>query len=294
VSKTTFLHREPEDLERYLLEQGRRDGGTKKARDRTIAHAGLAATAGAGLAATSITSGSAAAATAAPWALATKWIAVGVASGALTVGVAEEWRHAQPSPLPSPSAMSSRVPTRPTPNFTERAMIDEAAIAPDPPPAVIESAASAPSVVARQGRPARNESYARGTDAPRDPPRAQENAAAANERRDPPSPPRPGSGGAPESTLPFEVRMLDEARRSLQSHDGARALAALDAYARSFPAGSMRIEANALRIEALLMLGQVDSARALGRAFLAHHSSSPAAMRVRMLLEAGKVEGTNW
>jgi len=35
----------------------------------------------------------------------------------------------------------------------------------------------------------------------------------------------------------------------------------------------------------LLALGQRESAHALGRAFLAEHSSSPAAMRVRMLLE---------
>ena len=33
MSKATFLDRKPEDLERYLLEQGRRDRGTRQARD---------------------------------------------------------------------------------------------------------------------------------------------------------------------------------------------------------------------------------------------------------------------
>ena len=294
MSKATFLHREPEDLERYLLEQGRRDRGSKRARDRAIAHASLAATAGAGLAVTSITSGSAAAASAAPWALAAKWVTVGVASAALTVGVAEEWRQSEALPVPSPTATSLSKPATRRPTTTD-AIDHGPAIPPDPvievaaPATVVDPAIEAPSGVSVASRKSRNE---RSTPAVEG---SSRGSSLADERaRSPveaapdlamPSP--PGVGVARDGSLPFELRLLDEARRSLQARDGARALTLLDTYTQRFPAGGMRIEASALRIEALFALGQREGAHALGRAFLADHSSSPAAMRVRKLLETG-------
>src|SRR6185503_15077478 len=63
-----------------------------------------------------------------------------------------------------------------------------------------------------------------------------------------------------ETALECELRLLDEARVALEAHAGTRALAALDTHAQRFPAGGMRIEASALRIEALFALGERDQA----------------------------------
>jgi TolA-binding protein len=87
-----------------------------------------------------------------------------------------------------------------------------------------------------------------------------------------------------DKSLKSELGFLEEARVALEARAGANALTLLDEYARRFPAGSMRIEATALRIEALLALGRRSDAQALGDSFLANYPKSPAAMRVRLLL----------
>jgi hypothetical protein len=275
VSQLPFLQRDPDDLERYLLEQGRLDRGGDKARERTIAHATLAAAAGAGLTAASVTSGAGAAAGAAPWTLVAKWVAVGVASGGLTVGVAEEWRHA-PSVERQPPVAAVAPPSQPvaptTPSREARASAVLLAISAEPiwapTPTPMELTPPAPPAAA-----------------------APASLTARPERRAadvPPAPlvqsPPPEPGARQDTTLEGELRLLDEARLALEAHAGTRALAALDAYAQRFPAGGMRIESTALRIEALFALGQREQAETLARAFLATHSSSPAAMRVRLLL----------
>jgi len=73
---------------------------------------------------------------------------------------------------------------------------------------------------------------------------------------EPPSPPRAPSAAAPSAarggaaTLPAELVLLDEARSALAAGDRARGLAALDRYAREFPAGQLANEAGVLRAEA--------------------------------------------
>ena len=94
----------------------------------------------------------------------------------------------------------------------------------------------------------------------------------------------PGRDRDRDQSLKSELAYLEEARIALEAHVGASALHLLDEYAAQFPSGSMRIEAIALRIEALLVLGRRSDAQALGNDFLAHYPTSPAAMRVRLLL----------
>jgi hypothetical protein len=107
VSSQDFFDREPDDLARYLVEQGRLDGPANSVRQRTTALAVAASTASAGLTTASIASGSAASAiaSAAPWAIATKWIAIGVASGMATIGASEGLRYERQPPPASRSAV---------------------------------------------------------------------------------------------------------------------------------------------------------------------------------------------
>jgi outer membrane protein assembly factor BamD (BamD/ComL family) len=89
---------------------------------------------------------------------------------------------------------------------------------------------------------------------------------------------------APESQLPRELGLLNEASRALDDRAPARAGQLLDRYEREFPAGGMQIEAMALRIASLVDLHQDDTARILAQQFLALHPESPAAVRVRAML----------
>lgn len=86
----------------------------------------------------------------------------------------------------------------------------------------------------------------------------------------PPAPqatlPPPASTAPPVAQAPSasdEVRALDQAMTLLRrEHDGARALAALDAYLARFPRGLLNREARFARVDALLLLGRPDQALA--------------------------------
>jgi hypothetical protein len=87
----------------------------------------------------------------------------------------------------------------------------------------------------------------------------------------------------PASTPPLaaELAALDAARTSLSHSDPAGALAALDAYARDFPRGRLKLEAEVLRIGALAKSGQTEAARKRAQTFLRFHPDSVLASRVR-------------
>lgn len=85
-----------------------------------------------------------------------------------------------------------------------------------------------------------------------------------------------------------ELAAIDAAMATLRAGDAAAALAALDRYDASFGrGGSLRLEASALRIEALARVGQREKAEALAHAFLAKHAKSPYAARIRAVLGSG-------
>ncbi len=80
--------------------------------------------------------------------------------------------------------------------------------------------------------------------------------------------------------LRAEIALVDAARSAVASGAGERALALLGRYDTSYPRGTFRPEAAALRIEALAHLGRTVQARALAQRFIAAHGDSPLADRV--------------
>jgi hypothetical protein len=88
---------------------------------------------------------------------------------------------------------------------------------------------------------------------------------------------------ATSSELRAEIALVDAARTAIATGADDRALALLQRYDRSFPTGTFRPEAAALRIEALDHLGRAAQARTLASKFVAAHADSPLADRVARL-----------
>jgi hypothetical protein len=95
--------------------------------------------------------------------------------------------------------------------------------------------------------------------------------------------PRP----AERASLTEELQSLDSARALLSSGNSGGSLRALDEYARSFPQGRLRLEAEVVRIEALAKNGQVNLATKRARSFVARYPKSALASRVRRYLSDG-------
>ncbi len=126
--------------------------------------------------------------------------------------------------------------------------------------------------------------------APRPEPIAAEAPSAATEAREPGPVSSSGRMAVVRSQpdISLEIAALDEARTALRAGRASEALRALDRYDTGFAkAGSLRVEATALRIEALLQSGKRDRATSLANAFLARHPRSPYAARVRGLVGSG-------
>jgi hypothetical protein len=85
------------------------------------------------------------------------------------------------------------------------------------------------------------------------------------------------------SELRAEIALVDAARTAVATGADDRALALLQRYDASYPGGTFRPEAAALRIEALDHLGRTAQARTLASKFIATHADSPLADRVARL-----------
>jgi len=265
MSPRSLLDMDSEELERLLIAHGRDDGPSDEARHRAIVKATVAAAAGASLAATSIASK---AATALPWLLAAKWVAVGVASGAVTIGVVATVQRRNAPPHENATHVSS-------PTTVGRAAPDRGpALSPEPAPMAVSHPPDPPTGgrAAEDPTPKHAVPKAAPTDAPSIEPT--------------PSEPTSTTPLVSPASLQEELGFLDEARRDLDVGAPSRALDALNRYAERFPSGNMRIEGDALRIETLLALHQTTAARSLAKSFLAKNATSPTAMRVQRLLEA--------
>lgn len=95
-------------------------------------------------------------------------------------------------------------------------------------------------------------------------------------------------------SLAPEIRLLDQARRSLAAKNGAEALRLLSTYRSQFPQGHFQPECDALAVEARTVMGDGPGAQTLGQEFLRRHPNSPLAERVRTLSETpGKSAGRN-
>ncbi|MDF3066954.1 MAG: hypothetical protein K0R38_2555 [Polyangiaceae bacterium] len=100
-----------------------------------------------------------------------------------------------------------------------------------------------------------------------------------------PSVPAPSAPKRPSvsEALQQELAQLDVVRARLATGRAEQALSLLDAYDRGTPRGSLRLEAEVLRIDALSRSGRMEQARARARAFLTRHPTSVLAARVRRL-----------
>ncbi len=92
--------------------------------------------------------------------------------------------------------------------------------------------------------------------------------------------PRPASS----STLAEETSALDAARSSLRAGRATETIALLDSCARRFPNGLLQPEASALRIEALLALGDRAGAETVARALVTTAPNTFAAHRAGAML----------
>ncbi len=85
----------------------------------------------------------------------------------------------------------------------------------------------------------------------------------------------PVSEARPEATFRREVQAMARARAILRGGDAATALTALQELEREFPRGLLTQERDALTIEALQTLGQLDAARSRAKTFLLRYPGSP-------------------
>jgi len=243
VNEPTRLVQTPEsELERALLEAGRSYTASSSTRAKTLLALGLTA-----VTTSAAPSAAAAAGSSLSKATLTKVVATVLAMGAVAVPV---WRYLdhEPSsaavahPVASAAPITSAAPAA-TPSALAEALPTEPAAAEA---AQDQAAEVQPSVSARSSSSARAELK---------------------------------SAAVPPLTA--ELAALDTARTSLSHSDPVGALAALDSYARNFPRGRLKIEAEVLRIGALAKSGQTEVARKRAVAFLRLHPDSVLAARVR-------------
>ncbi|MER2561610.1 MAG: hypothetical protein ABTQ32_12865 [Myxococcaceae bacterium] len=86
--------------------------------------------------------------------------------------------------------------------------------------------------------------------------------------------------------LMAELAFVDGARKALAGKDAAAALSSLAAYDSKFPRGTMRTDAQLLKLEALLLAGRRSDAEALGKKVSATTDSELVRERVKRLLDA--------
>ena len=253
-----FLDKEPEDLERFLLQMAREEVAPRAARERALVNVASAAV-GVGLLSGAAAYGSRTSLAKATGWLVTKWLAVGLGSGLLTIAVGQGVQHLASTPAPSElpaqhaALAKPKVAVRVEPTSAQPITPEsDAPVAEPSAPSPVPHAAFAP--VAIEAVPVA------------------------------PAPATP-SASAPraESTLTRELTVLEQARSALTRHAGEQALQALDDYQAAFPSGAMQIEAAALRVEAVGQTGRRTQAARLAEAFLASYPTSPLASRVRAL-----------
>jgi hypothetical protein len=241
------------DLERALLDAGRSYRSSAEARQKTKIALGLAGSTAAGaVGAASLTWLGRAARTVAG--------RLGGATGGTKVIVALSLAGAAAGiPIGRHAWQGRGAPGAPAPAAVTAPVVAPPAAA--APPAIAPAPVGAPPAVAdARSRPGL-------------PPRSDAKAAARDHDRD--------------LALGLELAQLDEARAALGAGDARGALALLDAYTRAHPHGSLALEAEIVRIDALARDGQRDLAKRRAEAFLRRHPKSVLAARARGFLLQG-------
>lgn len=102
-------------------------------------------------------------------------------------------------------------------------------------------------------------------------------------------PPKPAAKPQPSEEDPDllarELALLDRARQQLRTQT-PDALATLDAYEKEFPKGSLRIEAQLVRLEVLMKLDRRDDATRLAAKLIAKDRDGLVKKRVERIIEA--------
>jgi len=243
-----------DELEQHLLRHGRSERAPDVTRRLVLA----GAVAGSALATKSAAAGVAPSV----WWLAAKWLALGASSGLVVISLVTSSPPSRLSRSPSafapaPVAASS---TLPSPRNPLPANVGNT-------PLALASSPSDASSSARSGA-------------------ARAKPDGVTNPLSPAALPEPASGAiASLQSLQEELGLLKKARWALDARATQSAFDTLALYDARFPAGRMRIEAQAMRTEAHFVAGQSKAGQALARAFLASYPQSPAALHVRRLLD---------
>ncbi len=115
--------------------------------------------------------------------------------------------------------------------------------------------------------------------------RASAEVAVANTVEAPLSPTAPPQQRRPPTRTPTDdlrgqIALIDAARAAVSASSGARALDLLRQYQDKYPSGTLRPEAAALKVEALVKLGRISEAQTLAQRFVADYGESPQSDRV--------------
>jgi hypothetical protein len=98
------------------------------------------------------------------------------------------------------------------------------------------------------------------------------------------APPPPARERTTTGDLTGELALVDAAHRALAGGDATGALALARKYSATYPKGTFRPEAAAIRIEALVKLGRTAEARALADKFATNYGQGPLADRMAALV----------
>ena len=265
MSERPILDDHPTDAERLLLESARVDVPPTSSKRRTFAALGLAAAT-----TTTASAGGASASSAIAISL-LKWVSVVAVTGAVAFEARKQFDHTTRPPVARTASTSIAAPDLHTvkPNLAPRETL------PTPSePTSLEPPASANEVTTPPVRSNPTKVATASSGAP-SPTQIEQPVAAAP------------TATMPLQTLGDEVGTLDGARRALASGDAGGAMSMLGSYDRRFTQPVLRPEADFLRIEVLLTLGQTDSARQLAGRLLMEQPDSAYAQRVRSLLARG-------
>jgi TolA-binding protein len=272
-----LLDLEPDELGRLLLHRARTERAPVAARQRALSRVAGIMTGTAAVSGVSAQT-AAVAAKSVPWLIA-KSLVVGMGASALLLTAAQQVRMLSRGGAGNSAAtISSAREVRPAP----LSVVPTANLPGNAPLDLVSPATAKGSDAHRDDRRVRALGHsATATRTPSEPSGAQRSPVA-------PEPADADEHNPDAAQLTREVEALKGARSALAHGDVANALHELSAYDRDFPAGALRIEAAALRIEALLDAGQRARAETLASSFLQNYPASPLATRVRALLKIGR------
>jgi len=261
-----------DEFERGLLTSSSADAPSEQAYHRTLTSLGVGLLVPLGTAGVAHGAGSVAAATSSKIGVAVlgKWLATGMAVGAVTVSAVAVTGRALSTP-PARVATLAAPPTR----------IETSAASEKPASRAEGTVAPAPAVEAAKAAEAAA-------------PRHRPEVPAPSVELDPVADAGESTGSLPAKVAPSapsikrETELIGSAQRALQRGDSQAALAALERYRSEFPSGVLEPEARLLEISSRLRAGQRDRAEALAAAIIARNPNGQEAAAARALLAKSK------